>query len=221
MFSLFFVRKQGKQKSEGKRKGSSRSKGIIREGLYKGVDCEYIVLAEINKSSGCTEGSKLVLKRGDGNRKQMLNVKINGQVKTIIAIVPDKTKFAERCKTEAKDITKDLTCKKVSGLSGMVLPPAGGGGGGGAATQPTAGAKPTTAGAKPTTAGAKPTTTGAKPTTTVGQGSGGGSDTCATGAAACANCFSTSQVNGVTYCCKDCTNLDQTLVATEAGCICT
>ena len=36
--------------------GSSRSKGIIREGLYKGVDCEYIVLADINKSSGCTEG---------------------------------------------------------------------------------------------------------------------------------------------------------------------
>jgi hypothetical protein len=72
-------------------------------------------LADIPSNTGCTNGNKFVLKGNTGVRKQFLIM----TDKALLAFVTKGAKFTA-C-TAFTDITTDVKCKEVTGLSSVDL----------------------------------------------------------------------------------------------------
>lgn len=80
-----------------------------------GKDCEYIKLNSITANDGCNDGNKFVIQQEQGVRKQFLI--LNGQA--ILGFVRKGKKFAD-CSSYT-EVTSDVDCKVVPGLSDVVL----------------------------------------------------------------------------------------------------
>jgi len=168
----------GKGGRKGRRKGKTGKKSGQRKAAGRqsvqviGVDCEYVVLEDLINNPSCTKGTKFVLKKGAGNRKQFLIMEMGGKMKTVIAMVPNgKDKFPVSCNTRALDATSKVKCKAVPGLDSMALVS-------GSATAGTSAPGPATS--APASGGA----------------------VCATGEAECKDCGSFGEIGGIKYCCK-------------------
>ena len=79
--------------------------------VIRGNDCEYIKIASIVSNSGCSSGSKFVIKQQAGVRKQFLIM--NGEA--ILAFVNKGKKFTA-CDSYT-EVTSSVVCKVVSGLA--------------------------------------------------------------------------------------------------------
>jgi len=83
--------------------------------IYTGSACEYIKLSDITANSGCVDGTKFVIKKADTVRKQLLIM--SGT--PILAFVTKGTKFVA-C-TSFTEVTMQVDCKTVDGLSDVDL----------------------------------------------------------------------------------------------------
>ena len=126
--------------------------GHRRQGrVIRGNDCEYIKIASIVSNSGCSSGSKFVIKQRAGVRKQFLIM--NGEA--ILAFVNKGKKFTA-CDSYT-EVTASVVCKVVSGLADVDITAA--------ATAATTTASAATASASSATASASATTTTASSAT--------------------------------------------------------
>ena len=119
--------------------------------VIRGNDCEYIKIASIVSNSGCSSGSKFVIKQRAGVRKQFLIM--NGEA--ILAFVNKGKKFTA-CDSYT-EVTSSVVCKVVSGLADVDITAA--------ATAATTTASAATASASSATASASATTTTASSAT--------------------------------------------------------
>jgi len=85
------------------------------ERILKGNNCDYIAICDIATNSQCSDGNKFVIKRANETRKQFLIL----DNKPVLGFISKGKKFTD-C-TEYTEITNDVTCKEVSGLSSVSL----------------------------------------------------------------------------------------------------
>eukprot|EP00090_Calanus_glacialis_P003469 TRINITY_DN12566_c0_g1_i1.p1 TRINITY_DN12566_c0_g1~~TRINITY_DN12566_c0_g1_i1.p1 ORF type:complete len:284 (-),score=70.72 TRINITY_DN12566_c0_g1_i1:64-915(-) len=88
---------------------------VVENRKITGKDCEYIKLCDVIKNGGCEDGNKFVIRKMKGTRKQFLI--LNGN--PVLGFVQKKKKFTS-CKSYTQ-ITANLKCKVVSGLSSLNL----------------------------------------------------------------------------------------------------
>merc|ERR1719483_209456 len=97
--------------------GSSRAvEALIGRQAFIGKACEWIDINQVRTSGqGCADGSKFVISKEKGTRKQFLLV----EGKDIIAFVKSGEKFVD-C-SAFTEVTSQVSCKAVAGVDGISL----------------------------------------------------------------------------------------------------
>jgi len=126
--------------------GSSRVvEGPIGRQKFIGKACEWIDINQVRTSGqGCADGSKFVISKEKGTRKQFLLV----EGKDIIAFVKNGEKFVD-CSVFT-EVTSQVSCKAVPGVDGILT-------GGSAAPSTTPAPSPTPVAPSPAPAAPSPT----------------------------------------------------------------
>jgi len=96
--------------------GSTRTVGGPNGRVLIGKSCEWIEISKVRTNGqNCADGSKFVISKEKGTRKQFLLV----DGKDIIAFIKNGDKFAN-C-SSFTDVTSQVTCKPVDGVASISL----------------------------------------------------------------------------------------------------